>query len=123
MTNTFRLSVVVLLLIAAIAVHLTRQSTLQRRAREIQRLGEKREQALEERLGSEAELAVLTPRQKEVLQLMAEGHSTRDIAERLVVSIKTVEAHRANLMDRLEIHDVPGLVRLAIRSRLVSPYD
>jgi ligand-binding sensor domain-containing protein/DNA-binding CsgD family transcriptional regulator len=123
MTNTVRLCAIILLLAAAIAIHLARQSALQRRAREVQRLSEKREHALEEQLGSEAELAVLTPRQKEILQLLAEGHSTRDIAERLGVSIKTVEAHRANLMDRLEIHDLPGLVRLAIRSRLVSPYD
>lgn len=123
MSNTFRVAIGVLLLLAALTAHLTRQSVLKRRALEIQRLGEKREQALEERLGSEAELAVLTPRQKEVLQLIAEGLSMKEIAERLGVSVKTVEAHRANLMDRLGIHDVPGLVRLAIRSRLVSQYD
>jgi len=64
----------------------------------------------------------LTPRQKEVLQLLAEGLSMKEIAERLGVSIKTVEAHRANLMERLDIHDIPGLVRLAIRSGLVSQY-
>jgi ligand-binding sensor domain-containing protein/DNA-binding CsgD family transcriptional regulator len=123
MTNGFRALVALALLLAALAAHLVRQSALQRRAREIQRLSEKREQALEQKLGSEAELAVLTPRQKEVLQLMAEGHPTKEIAERLGVSIKTVEAHRANLMDRLDIHDVPGLVRLAVRSNLVSQYD
>jgi ligand-binding sensor domain-containing protein/DNA-binding CsgD family transcriptional regulator len=123
MTNGFRALVAGLLLLAAFAMHRARQSALQRRAREIQRLSEKREQALEQKLGSEAELAVLTPRQKEVLQLMAEGHAMKEIAERLGVSIKTVEAHRANLMDRLDIHDVPGLVRLAVRSNLVSPYD
>jgi ligand-binding sensor domain-containing protein/DNA-binding CsgD family transcriptional regulator len=123
MTNSFRALVVLALLLAALAAHLVRQSVLQRRAREIQRLSEKREQALELKLGSEAELAVLTPRQKEVLQLIAEGHPMKKIAERLGVSIKTVEAHRANLMDRLDIHDVPGLVRLAVRSNLVSQYD
>jgi DNA-binding NarL/FixJ family response regulator len=123
MTNGFRALVATILLLAALAAHLVRQSALQRRAREIQRLSEKREQALEQKLGSEAELAVLTPRQKEVLQLIAEGHPMKEIAERLGVSIKTVEAHRANLMDRLDIHDVPGLVRLAIRSNLVSQYD
>jgi ligand-binding sensor domain-containing protein/DNA-binding CsgD family transcriptional regulator len=123
MTNTFRALMVGLLLMAALAVHRARQAALQRRAREIQRLSQKREEALEQKLGSEAELAVLTPRQKEVLQLIAEGHSTKEIAERLGVSIKTVEAHRANLMERLEIHDVPGLVRLAIRSGLVSQYE
>ena len=110
-------------LLIALMLHRVREATLKRRAREIQRLSEKREQALERKLGSEAELAVLTPRQKEVLQLIAEGQSTRQIAEVLGVSIKTVEAHRANLMDRLEIHDVPGLVRLAIRAHLVSQYE
>ena len=123
MTTGFRAILALLLVAMALGVHQLRQSALARRAREIQRLGEKREQALEERLGSEAELAVLTPRQKEVLQLIAEGCSTKEIAERLGVSVKTVEAHRANLMERLEIHDVPGLVRLAIRARLVSQYD
>jgi len=49
--------------------------------------------------------------------------STKQIADRLGLSVKTIEAHRANLMDRLQIHDVPGLVRLAVRSRLVSPFE
>lgn len=62
----------------------------------------------------------LTPRQREVLQLIAEGHSTKDIAHRLEVSVKTVETHRAQLMDRLAIHDVAGLVRYAVRSGLVD---
>lgn len=66
------------------------------------------------------ELAVLTPRQREILQLIAEGSSTRDIAERLHVSVKTVETHRAQLMSRLGIHDVPGLVRFAIRTGMIS---
>jgi len=63
----------------------------------------------------------LTARQREILQLVAEGISTRDIAETLSVSVKTVETHRSQLMDRLEIRDVPGLVRFAIRAGLVSP--
>lgn len=67
-----------------------------------------------------AELGQLTTRQREVLQLMAEGHSTRAIADRLHLSVKTVESHRMQLMDRLDIHDVPGLVRFAIRAGLVS---
>lgn len=66
------------------------------------------------------ELAVLTPRQREILQLIAEGSSTREIAERLHVSVKTVETHRAQLMSRLGIHDVPGLVRLAIRTGMIT---
>jgi DNA-binding NarL/FixJ family response regulator len=63
----------------------------------------------------------LTARQREILQLLAEGHSTKEIAYRLGVSIKTVESHRAQIMKRLDIWDVPGLVRYAIRSGLVSP--
>jgi DNA-binding NarL/FixJ family response regulator len=64
--------------------------------------------------------AALTPRQREILQLIAEGRSTREIAQRLHVSVKTVETHRAQLMDRLGIRDVAGLTRYAIRIGLVS---
>jgi DNA-binding NarL/FixJ family response regulator len=63
----------------------------------------------------------LTPRQREILQLLAQGLSTKEIATRLVISIKTVETHRAQIMERLGIHDVPGLVRYAIRTGLVTP--
>ncbi|HQY56747.1 MAG: response regulator transcription factor [Nitrospira sp.] len=66
-------------------------------------------------------LGKLTGRQREILQLIAEGCSTKQIAQRLDLSVKTVETHRAQLMERLEIHDVPGLVRLAIRTGLVQP--
>lgn len=62
----------------------------------------------------------LTPRQREVLTLIAEGYSTRDIARALGISVKTVETHRAQLMDRLDIHDVASLVRYAIKMKLVS---
>ena len=62
----------------------------------------------------------LTRRQREVLQLIAEGHGTKEIAARLNLSAKTVETHRAQLMERLGIHDVAGLVRYAIRSGIVS---
>lgn len=62
----------------------------------------------------------LTERQREVLQLIAEGRSTREIADHLGVSIKTIESHRLRLMDRLDIRDLPGLVRFAIRAGLVS---
>jgi DNA-binding NarL/FixJ family response regulator len=65
----------------------------------------------------------LTPRQREVLQLMAEGTSTRKIAETLNISVKTVETHRAQLMERLDIHDVAGLVRYAMRTGLVQQDD
>ncbi len=63
---------------------------------------------------------VLTPRQREILQLIAEGLSTKVIADRLHVSVKTVETHRSQLMERLDIHDVPGLVRYAIRVGLIQ---
>jgi DNA-binding NarL/FixJ family response regulator len=62
----------------------------------------------------------LTPRQREVLQLIAEGYTTKAIAARLKVSVKTVETHRAQLMERLAIHDVVGLVRFALRRGLVD---
>ncbi len=68
-------------------------------------------------------LARLSMRQREILQLIAEGHTTKDIAQRLNVSVKTVETHRSQLMERLEIHDVPGLVRFAIGVGLVQPYS
>ncbi len=74
---------------------------------------------LQQRGESTSPLAQLTPRQREILQLVAEGKSTKQIAAALAVSIKTVETHRAQLMGRLEIHDVAGLVRLAIRHGLV----
>lgn len=76
---------------------------------------------LESRTGPRSELSVLTPRQRQILQLIAEGHRTREIAARLHISVKTVETHRAQLMERLGISDVPGLVRLAIRAGLVAP--
>jgi len=66
-------------------------------------------------------LSALTARQREILQLIAEGRTTREIAGDLGVSIKTVETHRSQLMERLDIHDVAGLVRFAIRAGLVSP--
>jgi DNA-binding NarL/FixJ family response regulator len=62
----------------------------------------------------------LTPRQREILQMIAEGKSTKEIAFVLNVSGKTVETHRAALMERLGIHDVAGLVLYAVRNRLVS---
>ena len=62
----------------------------------------------------------LTPRQREVLQLIAEGLPTKAIARRLSISAKTVDAHRSQLMERLDIHDVAHLVRYAIRHRLIE---
>jgi DNA-binding NarL/FixJ family response regulator len=65
----------------------------------------------------------LTPRQREILQLIAEGFTTQEIAGKLDISVKTAETHRAQLMDRLDIHDIAGLVRFAIRIGLVSLDD
>ena len=62
----------------------------------------------------------LTPRQREVLQLIAEGHTTKEIAARLDISAKTAEGYRGELMKALEIHDVASLTRYAIRAGLVS---
>jgi DNA-binding NarL/FixJ family response regulator len=64
-------------------------------------------------------LSRLSHRQIQVLQLIAESKTTKQIALELKISVKTVECHRAQLMDRLDIHDVPGLVRFAIKSGLV----
>lgn len=61
----------------------------------------------------------LTPREREVLQLVAEGKTTKEIAAILNVSVKTAEAHRTRLMQRLDIHDVAGLTRYAIRQGLI----
>jgi DNA-binding NarL/FixJ family response regulator len=65
-------------------------------------------------------LDMLTSRQRQILQLIAEGKSTKQIAHLLSLSVKTVETHRAQLMERLEIRDVPGLVRYAVRVGLVA---
>jgi DNA-binding NarL/FixJ family response regulator len=62
----------------------------------------------------------LTPRQREVLQLVAEGHTTKEIAKKLDISVKTAEAYRGELMKALDIHDVASLTRYAIRTGLVS---
>ena len=70
--------------------------------------------------GAVSPLEQLTSRQREILQLIAEGKNAKAIAADLDVSIKTVESHRLQLMDRLNIHDVAGLVRYAIRNGLVS---
>ncbi len=69
---------------------------------------------------SRSPLEQLTFRQREILQLIAEGQNTKQIADILKLSPKTVEYHRMQLMDRLNIHDIPGLVRLALRAGLIS---
>lgn len=66
---------------------------------------------------------LLTTRQREILQLVAESHSTKEIARRLDLSVKTVDTHRSRLMNQLDIHDVAGLVRYAMRTGLISPHQ
>ena len=75
---------------------------------------------LEQGEGERSPVERLTSRQREILQMIAEGNNTKEIASTLQVSVKTVEAHRLQLMERLNIHDVPGLVRYAIRNGLVE---
>ena len=64
---------------------------------------------------------ILSARQREILQLIAEGRSSKEMARRLDLSVKTVESHRTELMDRLGIHGIAGLVRYAIRTGIVHP--
>ncbi len=71
--------------------------------------------------GQKSPLEQLSSRQREVLQLIAEGQNTKQIADMLKISPKTVEYHRIKLMDALNVHDVPGLVRFALRVGLVHP--
>lgn len=65
------------------------------------------------------ELQVLSPRELEVLRLVAEGRTNQEIADQLVLSIKTVQAHRANVMEKLGMHDITKLVRFAVRHGLI----
>lgn len=74
-----------------------------------------------QRVGVGVNADPLTPRQREVLKRVAEGRSTKEIAFDLNLSVKTVETHRAQIMDRLGIRDVAGLVRYAMRTGLVPP--
>jgi len=67
-----------------------------------------------------AKSMTLTPREREVLQLFAEGHSTREIAEKLFLSVKTIEAHRAQIMRKLNTHSVAELTKYAIREGLTT---
>jgi DNA-binding NarL/FixJ family response regulator len=69
---------------------------------------------------AESSMETLTTRQREILQMIAEGKSTKEIAFQLTVSVKTVETHRAALMARLDIHDIAGLVLYAVRHGLIG---
>jgi DNA-binding NarL/FixJ family response regulator len=64
---------------------------------------------------------VVTPREREIIQLLAEGNSNKETASRLGISVKTIEAHRANIMRKLRLRSTSDLVRYAIRNRIVQP--
>lgn len=69
------------------------------------------------------EAAKLTPREREIAQLLAEGHSTKEIAGQLHVSVKTVETHRQHIMEKLKIHGIAELTKYAIREGLTELDD
>ena len=71
--------------------------------------------------GTQAPVDPLAPRERQVLQLVAEGKTSKEIAALLNVSVKTAESYRANIMEKLDIHETAGLVRYAIRRGLVIP--
>ncbi|MBB4710374.1 response regulator [Streptomyces luteogriseus] len=73
------------------------------------------------RHGDETPDQILTPREEEVLKLVAEGHSSKEIADLLFISIKTVQRHRANLLQKLGLRDRLDLTRYAIRAGLIEP--
>lgn len=70
---------------------------------------------------AESTADLLTPREREVLQLIAEGQTNNAIADTLTISVKTVEKHRANLMSKLDVRDLPSLIRTAIKHGLIFP--
>jgi two-component system response regulator NreC len=73
-----------------------------------------------ERTGGEDSYDLLSPREREILQLVAEGHSSKEIANVLHLSVYTVETHRANLMQKLSLRSVPELILYAVRKGIVS---
>jgi DNA-binding NarL/FixJ family response regulator len=72
------------------------------------------------RLSSDKSGNILTEREREVLQLIAEGMTNQEIADKLCISIRTVDTHRKNIMAKLDIHSVAGLVKYAIRHKIVT---
>jgi DNA-binding NarL/FixJ family response regulator len=77
-------------------------------------------EAMADPKSSDTGINILTKREREILQLIAESHSTRDIAAKLDISVKTAENHRTNLMRKLDLHDVASLTRYAISNGLIS---
>jgi DNA-binding NarL/FixJ family response regulator len=79
------------------------------------------EKLKERTVGNETKKVKLTEREREVLQLIAEGCTSNEIAERLFISVKTVENHRSHLMKKLDIHHAAGLTQYAIQKRIIDP--
>jgi DNA-binding NarL/FixJ family response regulator len=78
------------------------------------------------KMGSQADrlgepTLLLSPREREIIQLLAEGKSNNEVAEVLYISAKTVETHRAHIMEKLNLHSITELVRYAIRNKIVEP--
>ena len=71
--------------------------------------------------GPAGDRSSLTPREREILQLLAEGKSNKEVASTLEVSVKTVETHRTNIMHKLDMHSLSDLVRYAIRNKIIQP--
>jgi DNA-binding NarL/FixJ family response regulator len=69
---------------------------------------------------SKTSFETLTSREREILKLIAEGHKNKEIAEELCISVKTVEKHRANLMEKLDLHSIQALTAFAIGKGLVT---
>jgi DNA-binding NarL/FixJ family response regulator len=63
----------------------------------------------------------VTPREREIIQLLAEGHSNKEAAAALGISVKTIEAHRANIMRKLHLRSTSDLVRYAVRNKIIQP--
>jgi two-component system, NarL family, response regulator NreC len=72
------------------------------------------------RSGTEDPYDLLTPREREVLQLVAEGKSNKEVAQLLNLSVYTVETHRSNIMEKLNIHGIPELILYAVRKGIIS---
>jgi DNA-binding NarL/FixJ family response regulator len=72
-------------------------------------------------LREDAPRDTITPREREIIQLLAEGNSNKETATVLGISVKTIEAHRANIMRKLHLRSVTDLVRYAIRNKIVQP--
>jgi DNA-binding NarL/FixJ family response regulator len=78
------------------------------------------------KMGSQADASgelpsLLSPREREIIQLLAEGKSNNEVAEALYISAKTVETHRAHIMEKLNLHSITELVHYAIRNKIVEP--